>query len=938
MHCSIRRALILGIALAVRCAWVAAPAEQWDFNGDLSSSTGGSNLVAAAAAPATAPGVTFTTATINGQAAQVTSFTRGTFFRMTHRLGANVGGAYLNAYTLIMDVMFPSRPSGWAVLWQTNPSNSNDGDWFINPNRGLGISGNYGGVVVDGTWNRIALVINPVDGTFTSYLNGNQVQQNTGITTDGRWSIGPVALLFADEDQENAAGFVNSVQLRDVAMTAADLASLGGATASGIPLPATPTLQLLSPNGGENLQAGSTQTVSWSASNPSGVVQIDLFRGGTLVRNLGQTAMRDGNFSRIIYSRIGDAADYRIRIGALSFPSIFDFSDAAFTIFGSAPPANPLFGQPLQSNGGFESLLANWQSTTGAPVALSASAGKGSPYAGTRFLHGGLRPGGDSVLRQEIDLLAAGFTASDIDSGAVLDAQAYLKNWFGAGTFDDQVFYRVAFIDAMGQRLNSLRCMVAGNNVWAPKALTGLVPPGTRKLHLEVVGQHRRDLDNDSMADEVTVRLQEGLPVAAPQITKLPMLQDVRQHQMRLLWETDNNMALHAVDWGRSNVVANAITAIETLQIDATHFVHRATIAGLETETRYVYRVRSGTAVSPVFSFRTAPRSETAFAVAWWGDNHDGTVTLRQHIANMLSHGPDLIAVAGDMVNNGNQLSEWHNYWFKPLEHLNLAQTTPIIFARGNHDGEHALAYAYSALPGNEAWFAFNYGNCRFIFLDSEVNTGGSPEQFAWLQSELARPETQNAAFRIVCFHRPPYANLWNGGGYNGELFVRTDWVPLFEQKNVDLVISGHAHNYNRGASNGVMYVVSGGGGGVLDVERVANWPLYTVEYSRYHYDLMEVDGGTLSWQVFDENNQLLDTFTLQTRIIHLEIDRSATAGLQLILSGNPGAAYVIESSLELRTWSPFLTNSLSATSSTRTNLIGPGAGKQFFRARNYNK
>jgi 3',5'-cyclic AMP phosphodiesterase CpdA len=212
-------------------------------------------------------------------------------------------------------------------------------------------------------------------------------------------------------------------------------------------------------------------------------------------------------------------------------------------------------------------------------------------------------------------------------------------------------------------------------------------------------------------------------------------------------------------------------------------------------------------------------------------------------------------------------MSEWHNYWFKPLEHLNCAQTRPVIYARGNHDGEHALAYAYSALPGNEAWFAFDYGNSRFIFLDSEVNTSGSPEQLAWLQNELSRPETQRAAFRIVCFHRPPWVNLWNGGGHTGETWVRNDWVPLFTQKNVDLVICGHAHNYNRGATNGVTYVISGGGGGTLDVERVAFWPLFTVEYSRYHFDLMEVDGNTLTWQTFDSNNQLIDLFTLNSRV-----------------------------------------------------------------------
>ena len=70
-------------------------------------------------------------------------------------------------------------------------------------------------------------------------------------------------------------------------------------------------------------------------------------------------------------------------------------------------------------------------------------------------------------------------------------------------------------------------------------------------------------------------------------------------------------------------------------------------------------------------------------------------------------------------------------------------------------------------------------------------------DQYNWLQAELSRPETQQAAFRIVCFHRPPYCNVWNGGGYIGEDLVRNDWVPLFTQKNVDIVIGGHSTPIN---------------------------------------------------------------------------------------------------------------------------------------------
>ena len=237
---------------------------------------------------------------------------------------------------------------------------------------------------------------------------------------------------------------------------------------------------------------------------------------------------------------------------------------------------------------------------------------------------------------------------------------------------------------------------------------------------------------------------------------------------------------------------------------------------------------------------------------------------------------------------------------------------------------------------GNEAWFAFDYGNCRFIFLDTEVDTSGSPEQFAWLANELSRPETQRAAFRIVCFHRPPYANLWNGGGYIGETFVRNDWVPLLQQNNVDIVISGHSHCYNRGSSNGVAYVVTGGGGGVLDVERVANWALYTMEFSRYHYDLMEVNGRTLSWQTYDDSNSLIDLFTLHSRIPALtwQDPTPAAGALPLTLSGKPGVTYVLESSSNLLSWTAFATNTIPSSGQSFITTVPFNTSQRFIRAR----
>lgn len=218
-------------------AGTAETVAQWNFEGSLASSTGQAALTAASAAPAAAPAVTFEDAVIGGQAVKVAHFSRGTYFRVHPGFPANGGGVYVNQFTLILDVMFPDRsPSGgWAALLQTNDTNSNDGDWFVSPAGGVGVSGSYLGSVPNGEWHRLALAVNLVDGTFTSYVDGVKVEELTGQTLDGRFSLYSLNdgasegfLLFADESGDNAEGYVNAVQARDVTLCPEDVAAIGG--------------------------------------------------------------------------------------------------------------------------------------------------------------------------------------------------------------------------------------------------------------------------------------------------------------------------------------------------------------------------------------------------------------------------------------------------------------------------------------------------------------------------------------------------------------------------------------------------------------------------------------------------------------------------------------------------------------------------------------
>ncbi|MBN1855116.1 MAG: PEP-CTERM sorting domain-containing protein [Pirellulales bacterium] len=183
---------------------------------------------------------TFTTDTIGGSATSVIEFvaaspTQG--LQVTHNTPPNGGGAYVNKYTLIMDIMFPSVGT-WAGLLQTNMGNANDGDWFVNPGNGIGIGGDYDGTIVAGTWHRIGLVIDTAStgSSYRKYLDGVEVGvQASADGVDNRFTLDPYFLLLTDEGYETNAGRLSSVLFADEPFSALEMAARGGATASGIP-------------------------------------------------------------------------------------------------------------------------------------------------------------------------------------------------------------------------------------------------------------------------------------------------------------------------------------------------------------------------------------------------------------------------------------------------------------------------------------------------------------------------------------------------------------------------------------------------------------------------------------------------------------------------------------------------------------------------------
>ncbi|MCA9513510.1 MAG: metallophosphoesterase [Myxococcales bacterium] len=124
---------------------------------------------------------------------------------------------------------------------------------------------------------------------------------------------------------------------------------------------------------------------------------------------------------------------------------------------------------------------------------------------------------------------------------------------------------------------------------------------------------------------------------------------------------------------------------------------------------------------------------------------------------------------------------------------------------------------AYFTLPtessGNERYYDFRRGPVHFFMLDSVEDcepdgTDVDSAQADWLRAAVA---ASSAPFKVVVSHHPPYSSGDHVG--DGD-HMRWGFAAL----GVSLVLSGHDHDYERLAKDGLTYVVAGfGGNGLRD-------------------------------------------------------------------------------------------------------------------------
>ncbi len=297
---------------------------------------------------------------------------------------------------------------------------------------------------------------------------------------------------------------------------------------------------------------------------------------------------------------------------------------------------------------------------------------------------------------------------------------------------------------------------------------------------------------------------------------KGPYLQNPTQSSIVVSWQSSGS-STGEVSYGTTSSLGSTATS------GTASTFHEVELTGLLPGTVYHYEVSADGETSRLSSFATAPQDEQPFTFVVVGDTRtdgDEHQAVIDRVRSVIG-APDMYINTGDLVEDGGDYAQWGEFF--EIEERLLAEA-PLYPVAGNHDDVENDSYyvQFFNLPesssATENWYAFTFGNTRFIVVDTNEDFVTGSEQHTWLEGELSAADTDPALLHIVvAFHDPPYTSGAHG------VFDSEDWepprtylCPLFERYGVDLVFNGHDHHYERTdptQTGGVLYVVAGGGG-----------------------------------------------------------------------------------------------------------------------------
>ena len=365
--------------------------------------------------------------------------------------------------------------------------------------------------------------------------------------------------------------------------------------------------------------------------------------------------------------------------------------------------------------------------------------------------------------------------------------------------------------------------------------------------------------------DYMNESVQDYLPSCG--LRKQPLPHYIHDKTIRIMWEgrcPDQESKL----FFRFNNTGDfdSPSGYEYSQLDVKRHLFSANIVNVPSNTVISYYVVYGNGrKTKIYEFTTLDE-HNQIRLGLIGDSQLGVGQFKRLLKQLRRHQPMGFIHLGDMVQHAHHLRDWQTLLFAPLwSVLFKDRLIPSIFTSGNHDW-FAKRPNFYLHDRERTFFALTIAECKLIVLDSERQV---QDQVAFLEEELAN--SQKHAFRIVIIHVPPWIEFWSRkdwmrGDKTWPLWVRRHVTPLLKKYNVDILISGHQHNYQRGYRDGMVHVISGGGGGLLDRERVEEYGMYKVTKIAHHYMVMTLSRKRITLSAYSDTNVELDSITLEKK------------------------------------------------------------------------
>jgi hypothetical protein len=211
----------------------------------------------------------------------------------------------------------------------------------------------------------------------------------------------------------------------------------------------------------------------------------------------------------------------------------------------------------------------------------------------------------------------------------------------------------------------------------------------------------------------------------------------------------------------------------------------------------------------------------------------------------------EFLLMMGDNTYGGESAKDFENRFEKPYKPL-LDAGLKFYAALGNHDTPNQRFYKLFNMGGQQYYTFRPKLGVRMFALDSNYM---NPQQLQWLQKELA---ASGSDWKIAFFHHPLYSS---GGTHGSDMALRDQLEPLFLKYNVNVVLSGHDHFYERiKPQKGIQYFVVGGSAKLRNGDiRNDNLPAKGFD-TGYSFMVVEIAGDDFHFQTISDQGQTVDS------------------------------------------------------------------------------